>query len=164
MISLIFAVGLNGELGYKNKMLWHLKNDLINFKNITDGKTVIMGRKTFESMGCKPLKNRFNIVLSRSYENELSDNLFKTNNIKFLINKYKDSKEEVFIIGGAEIYNKFSKYAYRLYATIVNAEFTYADTYYDFSTDKYKLILSQEYFEDGYNDYSYDFYIYQKII
>ena len=65
MFSIIVAIGKNREIGKKNKLLWHIPEDLKNFKAITIGKTVIMGRKTFESIG-KPLPNRKNIVLSKN--------------------------------------------------------------------------------------------------
>ena len=68
MISMIFAVGENYELGYNNKLLWHLKNDLINFKKLTLNKTIIMGRKTFESLG-RLLPNRKHIVIYSSLKN-----------------------------------------------------------------------------------------------
>ena len=73
MISMIFAVGENYELGYNNKLLWHLKNDLINFKKLTLNKTIIMGRKTFESLG-RLLPNRKHIVISNNYKTDIKDN------------------------------------------------------------------------------------------
>lgn len=98
MISMIFAVGENYELGYNNELLWHLKNDLINFKKLTLNKTIIMGRKTFESLG-RLLPNRKHIVISNNYKIDLED-IKITNDVKEIINRYENSEEEVFIIGG----------------------------------------------------------------
>ena len=109
MISMVFAVGENYELGCNNKLLWHLKNDLINFKKLTLNKTIIMGRKTFESLG-RLLPNRKHIVISNNYKTDLED-IEITNDVKEIINRYENSEEEVFIIGGASIYKLFEEYA-----------------------------------------------------
>ena len=100
MFSIIVAIGKNREIGKENKLLWHIPEDLKNFKKITTGKTVIMGRKTFESIG-KPLPKRKNIILSKNGEKELSKEkgIEIYQNLEKLINDYKDSEEEIFIIG-----------------------------------------------------------------
>ena len=128
MISMIFAVGENYELGYNNKLLWHLKNDLINFKKLTLNKTIIMGRKTFESLG-RLLPNRKHIVISNNYKTDLED-IEITNDVKEIINRYENSEEEVFIIGGASIYKLFEDYASKLYITRVYGKFNKADVFY----------------------------------
>ena len=118
MFSLIVAVGKNNEIGKNNQLLWHIPEDLKNFKKITTGKTVIMGRNTYKSIG-RALPNRTNIVLSRNfletdekvkedkkkYENETTKLEFY-DDFQKVIEKYKDLKEEIFIIGGGEIYKK----------------------------------------------------------
>ena len=100
MFSIIVAIGKNREIGKENKLLWHIPEDLKNFKKITTDKTVIMGRKTFESIG-KPLPKRKNIILSKNGEKELSKEkgIEIYQNLEKLINDYKDSEEEIFIIG-----------------------------------------------------------------
>ena len=110
MINLIAAVGKNLELGKDNKLVWHIPEDLKYFKEITTGKTVVMGRKTYESIG-KALPNRNNIVLSRN--NIRLDDVTVINNYKEVLN----ISDNVFIIGGASIYKLFLPYADNIYLT-----------------------------------------------
>ena len=110
-----------------NKLLWHLKNDLINFKKLTLNKTIIMGRKTFESLG-RLLPNRKHIVISNNYKTDLED-IEITNDIKEIINRYENSEEEVFIIGGASIYKLFIDDVDTMYITEVLKEFD-ADAFF----------------------------------
>ena len=108
MFSIIVAIGKNREIGKGNKLLWHIPEDLKNFKEITTGKTVIMGRKTFESIG-RPLPNRKNIVLSKNGDKESFEQkgIELYQNLENLIADYKNSEEEIFIIGGEQIYREF---------------------------------------------------------
>lgn len=161
MISMIFAVGENYELGYNNKLLWHLKNDLINFKKLTLNKTIIMGRKTFESLG-RLLPNRKHIVISNNYKTDLED-IEITNDVKEIINRYENSEEEVFIIGGASIYKLFEEYANKLYITRVHEKFNKADVFYEYNIENFIEVDKVTYKKDEYNDYNYDIYTYVKI-
>ena len=161
MISMIFAVGENYELGYNNELLWHLKNDLINFKKLTLNKTIIMGRKTFESLG-RLLPNRKHIVISNNYKTDLED-IEITNDIKEIINRYENSEEEVFIIGGASIYKLFEEYANKLYITRVHEKFNKADVFYKYNTENFLEVDKITYKKDEYNEYDYDIYTYIKI-
>ena len=108
MFSIIVAIGKNREIGKGNKLLWHIPEDLKNFKEITTGKTVIMGRKTFESIG-RPLPNRKNIVLSKNGDKESFEQkgIKLYQNLENLIADYKNYEEEIFIIGGEQIYREF---------------------------------------------------------
>ena len=152
MINIIAAVGKNLEIGKDNKLLWRIPNDQKYFKEKTINKTVVMGRKTYESMG-KPLKNRKNIVLTRGKLN--IDNVEIVNNYKEILNR----EEEIFIIGGEQIYKKFLPYADNLYLTEINAS-KEADTYFpEFDKGLYeKEVLKTE----EYNDIEYSFVIYRK--
>ena len=161
MISMIFAVGENYELGCNNKLLWHLKNDLINFKKLTLNKTIIMGRKTFESLG-RLLPNRKHIVISNNYKTDLED-IEITNDVKEIINRYENSEEEVFIIGGASIYKLFEDYASKLYITRVHEKFNKADVFYEYNIENFIEVDKITYKKDEYNDYNYDIYTYVKI-
>ena len=91
MFSIIVAIGKNREIGKGNKLLWHIPEDLKNFKEITTGKTVIMGRKTFESIG-RPLPNRKNIVLSKNGDKES----FEQKGIKIRIRRRKYAKSKIY--------------------------------------------------------------------
>lgn len=161
MISMILAVGENYELGYNNKLLWHLKNDLINFKKLTLNKTIIMGRKTFESLG-RLLPNRKHIVISNNYKTDLED-IEITNDVKEIINRYENSEEEVFILGGASIYKLFEDYASKLYITRVHEKFNKADVFYEYNIENFIEVDKVTYKKDEYNDYNYDIYTYVKI-
>ena len=122
MINLIAAVGKNFELGLGNKLIWNIPEDLQYFKELTTGKTVVMGRKTYESIG-KALPNRENIVLST--KKILMDNVIVINNYKDILNIKKD----IFIIGGESIYKLFLSYADNIYLTEIDDEKD-ADSYF----------------------------------
>ena len=122
IVSLIVAQGPKREIGLNNKLLWHISEDLKNFKKITTGKAIVMGRKTFESIG-KPLPDRKNIVLTRdknfSYPglDVITDPLMAFD----LALEFNDSDEsELVIIGGAEIYNIYLPFVQKIYLTEVD--------------------------------------------
>ena len=108
MISIIAAIGKNNEIGKKNKLLWHLPADMKHFREITSGRTVIMGQKTFESIGNRPLPNRRNIVLTKdaSFVHEGIEIVHSLEELDNLLKKENDESirlaqdKEVFIIGG----------------------------------------------------------------
>ena len=100
-ISIIVAMSKNRVIGKNNTMPWHLSDDLKNFKSVTTGKTVIMGRLTYESIG-KPLPNRKNIVLSRNLKNS---DVIVLDKLEHAIEESKE-ENEIFIIGGQDIYNQ----------------------------------------------------------
>lgn len=125
--SIIAAVGKNNELGKDNGLIWHLPNDLKFFKSVTSGKTIIMGRKTFESLP-RMLPNRHHIVLSSS--NDFPEGVEVYNDLQTLLESLKGREEEIFIIGGASIYRLFIDYADNMYLTHVDAECPDADAYF----------------------------------
>lgn len=129
MVSIIAAIGAkNRELGKDNKLLWHIPEDLKRFKEITKGHPVIMGRKTFESIG-KPLPNRTNIVIS--HKRRRLTKLVVAESLKEAIDKGKNAlgAEEIFIIGGGQIYRQAIGIADKLYLTVVKGNFE-ADTFF----------------------------------
>ena len=126
-ISIIACVGKNLELGKNNDLIWHLPNDLKYFRKVTSGKTVIMGRRTFESLpGVLP--KRRNIVLQLPSEDKI-DGVEIFNDIPSILEAVKD-EDEAFIIGGASIYRQFLEYADRLYLTEVNNTCDDAEVYF----------------------------------
>ena len=130
-VSIIVAIGENNAIGKDNQLLWHLPADLRHFKNKTSGHTIIMGRKTFDSVG-KPLPNRRNIVVTRQDIKIEGCEVVKS--IDDALDLCRD-EEEVFIGGGAEIYKLAMPKTDRIYLTIVHQEFD-ADTFFpkiDFS-------------------------------
>ena len=125
-VSMIVAKGINNEIGADNKLLWHIPSDLKFFKETTMGKSIIMGRKTFESLP-KALPGRKNIVISRNPDFSAPGAAVVTDTEAAL----KESEtEEVFIIGGASIYEAFFPLATRLYITEVNFSCDYADVFF----------------------------------
>ncbi len=158
-ISMIACVGKNLELGKNNDLIWHLPNDLKFFKQITLGKTVVMGRKTFESLP-KKLPNRRNIVLMLPEEELIPDvDIFYS--IDSVLEEIKKINDEVFIIGGASIYRQFLPYADKLYLTEVPMEEKEATVYFpSFEKDKYKKTILGEN-SDG--DISYQHVLYERI-
>lgn len=141
MISLIAAVGKNNELGLDNHLIFNIPGDLKFFRNTTLGKTVIMGRKTYESIG-KPLPKRINIVVSNSLKE--TDGITIINSFEEVLEKYLNSEEEVFIIGGESIYNYFINFAQNIYLTKVYAN-AVADKYFpSFDENNYNQTLLGE--------------------
>ena len=155
-ISMIACVGANLELGKDNKLIWHIPYDLRYFKRVTSGKTVVMGRKTFESLpGALP--KRRNIVLQHA--NNVLPGAYVFNSVDDILDDVKD-EDEVFIIGGASIYKQFLPYANRLYLTEVMAECKDCDVYFPkFDKTKYKKRILEKR-ED--NNLKYNFVIYEK--
>ena len=148
MISIIAAIGKNNELGKDNDLIWHLKGDLINFKNITMGKKIVMGSNTYLSLP-KRLEGREYIVLSNPII-EVEDALIY-DNFDELLGYLKSLDEEIMIIGGASIYKLFISYADKLYLTEID-DSKPADVYFpDFDRNKYELISSEEATENNVN-------------
>lgn len=129
MFSIIAAHSKNYVIGNNNSLIWNIPTDLKRFKFLTSGKTIIMGRKTFESLK-KPLPNRFHIVLTKNpnkFKNQ--KNVIFTNNFDQIISQYKTSKEEIFIIGGEEIYKLFLNHTSKIYLTEILKNFN-GDAYF----------------------------------
>ncbi|NMF04401.1 dihydrofolate reductase [Clostridium beijerinckii] len=157
MISIIVAIAKDNVIGKDNKLLWHISEDLKRFKKITTGKKMIMGRKTFESLpGILP--NREHIVLTRDNNfNVDSDKVTIEHDFNSVLQRYLECEDEVFVIGGAEIYKQFLPYAKKLYLTKVDEEFE-GDTYFpgiNYST--YNTEYTSEKFIDEKNGLHYTF-------
>ena len=134
-ISIIAAVGKNNELGKNNDLIWHFKEDMEFFKQTTLGATVIMGRKTFESLPFA-LPKRKNVVISTNHDFS-PKGAVKVGSIKEALDITKG--EKVFIIGGASIYKAFLDYADKIYLTEIDDVCEEADTFFpDFDKSKYK--------------------------
>lgn len=148
MFSIIVAIGKNNEIGKNNQLLWHIPEDLKKFKEITQGKTVVMGRNTFKSIG-KILPNRNNIVLSKNLQNiSNKKNLEIYDNFSKIIKKYKNSVEEVFIIGGAQIYKKALELGIveKLYISHIDFSDDEADTYFpEIDYNLWKKVKEEKY-------------------
>lgn len=156
MISIVAAVGKNNELGRGNDLIWHIKEDLKNFKDLTMGKYIVMGKNTYESLP-RHLEGRKYVVLSSSLDNIDNGILFKDFNK--LLEFVNNLDEEVMIIGGARVYKLFLPYATKLYLTEIDSE-EKADVYFpEFNKEVYtrNVVSSNEV-----NGLKYSFVIYER--
>ncbi len=128
--SLIACIGKNRELGKNNDLIFHFKEDMKFFRETTRGHTVVMGRNTWASLGCKPLPGRKNLILSHEHLKNLPSGAAQIPDAKQFIKEHKDSPEEIFIIGGGKIYELFLPHANNLYLTEVEAEAKDADVFF----------------------------------
>ena len=145
MVSIIVAVAQNGTIGDKNSLLWHIKEDMRFFRTTTSGHAVIMGRKTFESLGSKPLPKRTNIVITRQdveFEGALT-----AHSLQEAI-AMAEGDEEIFIIGGAQIYAQALECADRLYLTLVEKEYE-GDTSFPEIDYRYWQLVAEQRHERG---------------
>jgi len=159
MISLIAAIGKNNELGKGNDLLWHMPADMQYFRDTTRGHTVIMGRKTFESLRA-PLPNRKNIVITRD-ENYKKGGIEVVHSLQEALGQAQ-GESETFIIGGAEIYKQAISVADKLYITKIDAEDKDADTFFPTISPEWREISKDEHKADEKNPYSYTFITYTK--
>ncbi len=162
LISFVVAAATNNAIGKDGKMPWHLPNDMKHFKNVTWGMPVVMGRKTFESLG-KVLPGRKNIVISRQpgWNVEGTVAVQKIEDALFVA-KQTDAKE-VMVIGGGEIYKALFDKASRIYLTRVEAE-PEADTFFPSLSPKDWYLVSQQIHEaDEKNSYNYSFQLWERI-
>ena len=162
-ISLVVAAATNNAIGKDGKMPWHLPNDMKHFKNITWGMPVVMGRKTFESLG-KVLPGRKNIVITRQpgWNVEGAIAVQKIDDALFVA-KATDAKE-VMVIGGGEIYKILFDKARRIYLTRVDAE-PEADTFFpSLNPEEWYLVSQKNHEADEKNPFNYSFQIWERIV
>ncbi len=139
MISLIAAMDRNRAIGRGNALPWHLPDDLKHFKQVTLGKPVVMGRKTFESLGCRPLPGRPNLVVSRQGVQADGVAVFAT--LEAALQAAQREAEEIMVIGGGQIYAQALPWAERLYLTRVETEIDGADTWFpEWDRDAWQLL------------------------
>lgn len=147
MISIIAAVGKNNAIGRNNRLIWDFPNDLKHFQKITSGHTVIMGDRTYESIG-RLLPNRKNIIVSldESYRVKGAE---VRNSLEEVLNEYKNSEEEVFVIGGGVIYKLSLPFVDKLYITLVDDEPQDADTFFPDYSEFKKVVSKEDHEEKG---------------
>lgn len=152
IISAIAAIGEKRELGENGKIPWHIPEDFNHFKIITTGHPVIMGRKTFESIG-KPLLNRTNIIITRNKDFRAEDCLVVDSIEKAIEEAKKYDDKEIFIIGGGEIYKQALPFIDKLYLTVVKGNFL-ADAFFPDYSD-FKQIVKHQDFDNGQYQFSF---------
>jgi dihydrofolate reductase len=156
MIKIIVATSRNKVIGDSNSLIWYLPADLKRFKEITTGNTIVMGRKTYESIG-KPLPNRRNIVITRDVNYEV-DGCEIVNSLEEAL---MISNQNCFIIGGGEIYKQSMGIADQIYLTLVHEDFE-GDTTFPEIGSEWKMVTSQDFEPDEKNKHKYSFIEYMK--
>lgn len=165
MISAIVAVDENYGIGYNNKLLCNLAEDLKHFKNLTTNNIVVMGRKTWDSLPTKPLPNRTNIVITNSVKN---NGIVLNNSVIFVtLDLFKKCIEEmgkkynIFVIGGSQIYKELVSYCDYIHLTRIYKSFENVDTYFpELEENEWKLLDAEPIITQG--DIKYQFEIYKK--
>jgi dihydrofolate reductase len=152
ILSAIAAMSQNRVIGKNNQLPWHIPEDLKYFKEKTKNKILIMGRKTFESLG-KPLPNRFHIVITRNESYDFHDPMVEVVSslqhalelAHMLSSKYKQKfGDEVFIVGGAEIYKQSMDLIQRLYLTVIEKDYEGDAFFPEFSQSNFQLIQNDK--------------------
>ena len=164
-IALIWAMARNGVIGRDNKLPWYLPEDLKYFKRVTTGKPVIMGRKTYDSIG-RPLPNRTNIVVTRDASLQLPGVKVVTSLEDALDLARAESVirdvDEGIVMGGAEIYAQALPLADRLYVTLVHAEVEGDAVFPPIDLDEYQELAREDFKAEGPNPYDYSFVVYER--
>ena len=160
MISFIVAMDKNRVIGKDNQLPWHLPEDLKFFKRVTMGHPIAMGRKTHESIG-RVLPGRENIVITRQPDYRSEDcTVFYS--IEDFVNYSHEQSEEIFVIGGAEIFKETFPHADRLYITLIHNKFSGDTCFPEFDLSEWKLISNEKGLKDEKNLYDYEFRLYEK--
>lgn len=157
MISIIVAIAENYAIGKDNDLLWHIPEDMKRFKRITTGHKVIMGKRTYESLPYRPLKDRTNIVIS-DIPGDHYEGCVMAYSIEEAL-RHCDPEEECFVIGGGMIYRQFMDIADKLYITLVHKEFE-ADTFYpEIDPETWKEVEREEGLDENL-EFTYSFITY----
>lgn len=161
MIHLIVAINRKNAIGFRNRLLYWLPNDLKRFKALTTGHTIVMGRKTFESLPKGALPYRRNIVISRQALTLEGAEVFHS--LEAAVDDARKKGEEVYIIGGASIYEAALPIADRLCITLVDDEAAEADTYFpEISPDEWEAVMEEHHPADEKHAYRYTFIDYER--
>jgi dihydrofolate reductase len=173
ILSIISAIANNNEIGRKNELLWDLPIDMKHFRETTRGHAVIMGQKTFESLGIgpdgkpgKPLPNRRNIILTldKNFKRDDAEVVYSIDELDELLKNTAKEDDELFVIGGGQIYKLFINKADRLYITHVDADFPDADTLFpSINKDMWRKISEDKHEKNTENIYDCNFVVYERI-
>ncbi|MBY0599192.1 dihydrofolate reductase [Bacillus bingmayongensis] len=158
IISTMVAVGENNVIGKDNDLPWRLPNDWAYLRRVTMGHSIILGRKNYESIG-KPLEGRKNIVLTTN-QNYIAEGCHIAYSIEDALSKCEG--QEVFILGGEEIYQQFLPYTHKLYMTKIHAPFEGDRFFPNIDLSLWQEILIEKGIQDDKNPYEYYFHVYEK--
>lgn len=161
MLSIIVAKAKNNIIGKENKLIWNLPADLKHFKELTIGHTIIMGRKTFQSLG-RVLPNRKHIVFSQNPDFQVNDENVHVVHSMLEIQEYIENEEENFVIGGAMIYNLLMPYVTKMYVTEIEEEFEGDSFFPKINPEIWKETSREKGPKDDKNNLDYEFVTYEK--
>ena len=161
MLSAIVAKSINNAIGKDNKLLWKIPDDMKRFKKLTTGHTIIMGRKTFESIG-RVLPNRLNVILTRDPNYKVDDP-----NVKIVggisdLEEYINDENENFVIGGAQIYSILMSKCKKIYVTQIDKDFV-GDSYFPVIRENEWKVIEREDGPKDENDFKYEYITYERI-
>ena len=161
MLSIIVAKAKNNIIGRNNALIWHLPEDLKRFKALTTGHTIIMGRRTFESLG-RVLPNRHHVILCNDMEMNIdNENVEVLGDISEL-KEYIESTDENFVIGGATIYKLLMPYCSKMYITEIDKNVEGDVSFPEIDKSIWKETSREEGPEDGENNFKYDYVTYER--
>lgn len=161
--NIIVAISDNYAIGRDNSLLWHISEDLRYFKKVTSGGSVIMGRKTFQSIG-RPLPGRVNIVVTRGEGALLPEGIEKAGSIEEAFSIAETKDRPCFVIGGGEIYRQAMQSADRLYVTCVHTVIDDADTFFpEIKDSEWNLESSSGVMKDEESGYGFEFKVFTRI-
>jgi dihydrofolate reductase len=161
ILSIIVAASSNNVIGKDNKLPWHLPEDLKYFKNTTWAMPVVMGRKTYESIG-KPLPGRTNIIITRNKELKIKGVEIVQSLNEAMVVAGKEEVKEIFIIGGAEIFNSTFPLVSRIYITRIHSEMEGDVFFPNFNKDNWVQVKNKDCEPDEKNPFSYSFQVWEK--
>ena len=159
MLSIIVAKAKNNIIGKDNSLIWHLPEDLKRFKSLTTGHTIIMGRKTFESLG-RVLPNRKHVILCNDMQMDINDENVEILEDISMLDKYINSEEEHFIIGGATIYRLLMPYANKMYITEIDQAFEGDVSFPEINKEEWNIAHVEKGLKDEKNPYEYSYVTY----
>ena len=162
MLSIIVAKAKNNVIGKDNTLIWHIPDDLKRFKQLTTGHTIIMGRKTFESLG-RVLPNRHHVVLCKNTKLHINDENVEIINDISMLEKYIKDSEENFVIGGATIYKQLMSKCSKMYITEINKDFEGDVLFPEIDENEWKIVEREKGPKDEENSFDYEYVTYEKI-
>ena len=161
MLSIIVAKAKNNVIGKNNELIWKLPEDLKRFKQLTTGHTIIMGRKTFESLG-RVLPNRKHIIFSQNPDFKVNDENVEIVHSMLQIQEYIENEEENFVIGGAMIYNLLMPYVTKMYVTQIDKEFEGDAFFPRIDENTWEVVEKSEVMEDENSHLKYEYITYKR--
>lgn len=159
MLTIIVAIANENVIGKDNQLIWHLPEDLKRFKELTSGHKIIMGRRTFESLG-RVLPNRKHIILCNDMKMNIEDENVEILSDISMLDKYINSEEECFVIGGATIYKLLMPYSNKMYITKIDKDFV-GDVYFpEIKEEEWKEVDRKKGLKNEENPFDYDYITY----